>query len=590
MTIREIISNVKERFGAGLGIVILAALLVEASAVVQYLYTRRLLEEQLEKNAMLTLESQVELIRHTLNSAEATMKDHLWDVQSHLSQPDSMYAVTRRLIESNPNVVGGNLAFVPDYYKEKGRLFEPYAHKTGTGIEVVELTADGHDYTLHPAFQEALKTGRKIWSDPYLYDDGTGLANLTTYSYPLADRSGRTAAIGGLDIDLSWLADTLNSSRRFPSSFSFMLTESGAPVAGLDSEREDIDLIASLLGRNIDPKDSGESHIHTARFRDSSNGRKAYVHYMHMEEAPHWQIAMVNYDKEVFAPAAKMRRRSFIMNLLGLFILFYIINRFARNRRKLLDAQVEQARIGSELSIARRIQEEMLPKVYPPFPERSDIDIYGSVEPAKEVGGDLFDFFIRDGKLFFCIGDVSGKGVPAAMIMAMTHSLFRHVAESEDSPSRIMQALNEEACRNNDSNVFVTFFIGALDLRTGVLKFCNAGHDKPVIVTQSADYIKAESNMPIGVFEDFTFEGQECRLQSPALLFLYTDGLTEARNPSREQFAGARLLKVLGSCMDADAEAAVRTVGDSVRRFMDGCSQPDDLTLLAIRYKAQKTE
>ena len=152
----------------GIGIVILAVLLVEITSIVQYRYIRGLLGTELERRARVSLAQNVDLIRNTLMSAEATMQEHVWDLQSRLAEPDSMYAACRRLIQSNSRVVGGDIAFIPDYYPQKGRLFEPYAYKEGGTIVLEQLATDSHDYTLHPAFQETVNTGKANWSDPYL--------------------------------------------------------------------------------------------------------------------------------------------------------------------------------------------------------------------------------------------------------------------------------------------------------------------------------------------------------------------------------------------------------------------------------------
>ena len=369
---------IRKALVSGLGIIVLAALLLEIAAFSQYDYTRKILEEQLENNVAMTLESAADIIGNTLKSAEATMQEHVWDIQSHLSCPDSMFNVTRRLISSNPNIVGGNIAFVPGFYKEKGRLFEPYAYKHGSGIVVEQLAGDGHDYTQHPAYQEVASTGKDTWSDPYIYDGASGPVSLTTYTYPLYDSDGSLAALCGLDIDLTWLGDTLNARHYFPSSFSLMLTSAGESVAE-PSNKQNINQIVDLIREENASGSPAFKGIRTIRFRDSSNGKKAYIHYMPMDRDPHWQIANVSYNKEIYAPARKMRFRIFLMNVFGSLILLFIIGRFARNRRKLHFAEVEQARIGSELQIARNIQMQMLPKVFPPYPERDDIDIFGSV-------------------------------------------------------------------------------------------------------------------------------------------------------------------------------------------------------------------
>ena len=203
----------------------------------------------------------------------------------------------------------------------------------------------------------------------------------------------------------------------------------------------------------------------------------------------------------------------------------------------------EKAVIESELNIAHSIQMSMLPKTFPPYPERDDVDIYGQLTPAKAVGGDLFDFFIRDEKLYFCIGDVSGKGVPASMFMAVARSLFHNVSGHIMEPHIIAKALNESMCDGNDMNMFVTMFIGVLDLQTGHLTYCNAGHDSPLLIGQGVGVLPCESNLPIGLM-DWEFVPQETTIAPGTTIFLYTDGLNEAENLHHQQFGEEQILQL----------------------------------------------
>ena len=237
--------------------------------------------------------------------------------------------------------------------------------------------------------------------------------------------------------------------------------------------------------------------------------------------------------------------------------------------------------MGGELSVAKNIQREMLPKTFPP-------DIFGMVEPAREVGGDLFDFFFRDGKLFFCIGDVSGKGAPSAMLMSVIHSLFRLVAKRVESPALIIRELNEQICPGNDSNMFVTFFVGVLDMYRGKLHFCNAGHDKPFLLTSAVELLQAKANLPLGVFSKTEFEEQSIDMAPGDSIFLYTDGLTEARNVSRAAFGRSGVEEVLNNCARTPrmtARMLVDTMSDAVHGFAGSAPQSDDLTMLLIRYE-----
>ena len=246
-----------------------------------------------------------------------------------------------------------------------------------------------------------------------------------------------------------------------------------------------------------------------------------------------------------------------------------------------------KASIESELKVANGIQMSMLPKIFPPYPERDDIEICGQLTPAKAVGGDLFDFYIRDEKLFFCIGDVSGKGVPASLVMAVTRSLFRTVSAHESAPDRIITNMNESMSDMNDTNMFVTLFIGVLDLPTGRLRYSNAGHDAPLLVGTSLEQLHVDSNIPVGVMPGWKYTSQETTLSPHTTLFLYTDGLTEAEDSQHGQFGEVRVKQVARQVMENQRQAPDLFVADmtaAVHDFVGEAEQSDDLTLLAIQY------
>ena len=245
--------------------------------------------------------------------------------------------------------------------------------------------------------------------------------------------------------------------------------------------------------------------------------------------------------------------------------------------------QVNEAkgRIEGELKVARDIQLSMLPKAFTPSTDSKNLDIYGKQVSAKEVGGDLYDFFIRDGKLFFCIGDVSGKGVPAALVMAMTLSQFRNVSSYEDDLEKIIKSINKTTCDGNDSSMFVTFFVGILDLSSGMMNYCNAGHNKPFIVSDVITELPAKPDLPLGVSDEASYVVREYTMPKGATLFLYTDGLTEAMNENREQFGRERLIEELKS--DEDSKGLIEKMTQAVHQFVDEAAQSDDLTMLAIR-------
>ena len=244
-----------------------------------------------------------------------------------------------------------------------------------------------------------------------------------------------------------------------------------------------------------------------------------------------------------------------------------------------------KASIESELKVAHEIQMSMLPKAYPAFPDRHDIDIFGQLTPAKAVGGDLYDFFILDEKLFFCIGDVSGKGVPASLVMAVTRSLFRNIANHVAEPDKIAYTLNEAMSSNNDTNMFVTLFVGVLDLATGSLSYSNAGHNNPLLLANgTVTDIFCDANIPIGVMPGWTFTPQQIQLQTDNTVFLYTDGLNEAEDINHEQFGMDRVCQTALTA-DACPQPLIDAMAYSVRLFVGVAEQSDDLTMLAIQYK-----
>ena len=259
---------------------------------------------------------------------------------------------------------------------------------------------------------------------------------------------------------------------------------------------------------------------------------------------------------------------------------------------ELQETTAQKAAFESEMKVAHDIQMSMLPKTFPPYPERDDLDIFGSLTPAKGVGGDLFDFYIRDEQLFFCIGDVSGKGVPASLFMAVTRSLFRNISQHVAEPSEIVNALNMAQSEGNDTNMFVTLFVGVLDLTTGKLRYCNAGHDAPLLMGQEVKLLPCDSNLPIGVMADFSFEQQEITLERPTTLFLFTDGLNEAENIDHGQFGDERIEKIAESMVAAgqiEPTQVIRHMTDAVHTFVGTAEQSDDLTMLAIEYKKEGT-
>jgi len=251
----------------------------------------------------------------------------------------------------------------------------------------------------------------------------------------------------------------------------------------------------------------------------------------------------------------------------------------------------EKARMGTELDMAAKIQASMLPHIFPPYPEREEFDIYASMEPAKEVGGDFYDFFlIDDDHLAIVMADVSGKGVPASLFMMASKCILQSIAMLGKSAGVVLHRTNEALCSNNQMDMFVTVWLGILEISTGKLTTSNAGHEYPVIKKPGGRFemIKDPHSFVLGGFEDEFYEEFETVLEPGSKLFLYTDGLPEAMDGERNQYGLDRMVETLNKKPDADPKTLLGIVRKDVDAFVNGADQFDDLTMLCIEYKGPK--
>jgi len=249
---------------------------------------------------------------------------------------------------------------------------------------------------------------------------------------------------------------------------------------------------------------------------------------------------------------------------------------------------VTEAEIGDEsLRVASEIQRRMLPPGVVDLPATSPFTLRAHIQPARHVGGDLYDFFWTDSRLYFFIGDVTGKGVGAALIMAVTKTLFRAHAPINDDPAKVLSAANGRLFEETDPSMFVTAFCGFLDLATGRLLFSNAGHDRPLLMKpgQPSQPLESKTGIPLGVFPQFTYVVEEIVLKPGDTLFLYTDGITDATNRREQRYTLDRLRDLIDGSGTADPSAIVPMVHENVVRFAEGMPQVDDLTLLCVQYR-----
>ena len=573
---------------AGLLLVIVAVFTLEATFIIQYHYSQREIKKEASLRAASELKSAENKIMDVVNQAEAAVRNSIWVAEWCLETPDSLKRIPQRIVSENPVVVGSTMALVPGY-SEKYPCYAPYATRdleTGK-IKMLSLATEEYDYPSSEWFTKPIELDDSYWSEPY-FDENGGDILMTTFSMPVKDKNGKIAAVVTADISLEWLAELIERMKVYPNAFNMVVSRNGnIMVCTVESliMKATIDQIASesddyeTLDRVNKAMLAGQYGEMPVKYQGEIN----HVYFAPVERTG-WSLSIVLPEKDLYSGVRRMGVIVQLLQLLGLAMIIIILRVVARNRAKYQKINEQKERIENELHIAREIQMSMIPKTFPPFPERKDLDLAASIIPAKEVGGDLYDFFIRDEKLFFCIGDVSGKGIPASLVMAVTRSLFRAISAHEDSPAKIVTSMNNSMSESNERSMFVTFFCGVLDLSVGKLRYCNAGHNPPMILTDAIRVLPVEPNLPIGIMNGMDFIEQETPFLYDDALFLYTDGLSEAENAAQEQFGEDRIEKALhGRKRSADHLENIR---QQVSQFVGEAPQSDDLTMLFIHYLA----
>ena len=572
----------------GVLVLLTAAILMEVGSAVQYYFARNGIRNEVRQRAAFELQVKNLEIKQMLSRVETAAGNLHWVLEESIVNPDSVYPILRHIMEKNPDLTGCAIAFLPDYYPSKGYWYEPYVFRNNDTLENKQIGSADHNYLEAPWFTDGLVNPDGLWTEPYIDSDGSE-GMVCTYTLPLCDASGRTVAVFGADVSLDWLGDLFEQKADVQT---YLFSHAGRVMVCPDSTlvmritleetaRLHQDTMAAHLNEAVQGGKQGSTNV-------KYNGEKYYIHYSPVGGNTGWSMALFFPDKEIYKGLHRVSQLLLISMFLGLLLLAFIMWRTFRGIRKLGEVNAEKERIGSELKIARDIQQGMLPKTFPPYPDCDEVAMYGSLVPAKEVGGDLYDFQILNGHLPFCVGDVSGKGVPASLMMAVTRSLFRTVCGRTTEPEEIMNQMNAAMSEMNENSIFVTFFIGNLDLKTGILSYSNAAHCPPVLVNQTVSTLQMDSNIPLGVME-WDYTRQEIHVGLDSIIFLYTDGLTEAENTTHGQFGEARMLAELEKMADATPRNLIDHISEVIQVFESGTEQSDDLTMLAIRYtKASK--
>ncbi len=309
------------------------------------------------------------------------------------------------------------------------------------------------------------------------------------------------------------------------------------------------------------------------------------VIFMALMEAFHMSLALVIVQpfSTIYPIIESLSLPMILTNALGMGIFAFIIHNLIKER----ETKHTKELIESELSVAREIQMSIVPKIFPAFPERREFDIFALIEPAKEVGGDLYDFFLLDeDHLCFTIGDVSGKGVPASLFMAVTKTLIKAKAGIHMSPDQVLYEVNNELCKDNDSGMFVTEFLGILTITTGEMVFSNGGHNIPYLLKANGE-IEALPKIPgmaLAVMDDACYTSSRVTLCDGDSLIMYTDGVTEAMNPAGELLKDERLVDILRKFAGNTAKETAQHILAETRRFANGAVQSDDISIMVIKY------
>ena len=529
-------------------LVIIAAVTLEATALIQFYYSQKGIKEEANLRAESQLEATRMKIMDVIDQAEAAVRNSVWIAQWCLDYPDSMVLVCRRLVEDNPVVVGSTVALVPGY-KARRPLFAPYVYRNGEELQAISLATPEYDYPSKEWFTKPIELGEGYWSEPYV-DEGGGEMLMTTFSIPIKDTKGTVAAVLTADISLDWLKDLVGGMKVYPNAYCLLYSRGNNLMVGPPVTEE----------------------------TDTS---KVYIYRAPVERTG-WSMSTVIPEDDIYGNLRRMGTMVFLLQILGLLMIIFMLRSFFKGQARYNALDQKRQKIEGELRIATGIQMSMVPKTFPPFPERHDLDMAATIVPAKEVGGDLYDFFIRDEKLFFCVGDVSGKGVPAALVMAVTRTTFRNLSAQEDSPGRIVRTMNDNLSAMNESNMFVTFFCGVLDLANGHLRYCNAGHNPPMILTDAIRPLPVVPNLPLGIMGGMEFQEQETPFHYDDALFLYTDGLTEAEDSQHRLFGEDRMEQALHG--RKGAMDRLNSVKEKVAAFVGDAPQSDDLTMLFLHY------
>lgn len=612
-----------------------------------YIFSRRIIEDKIEQNAKNLARATVNQIDKILRPIERVPQNLAHLLEDVPCSGDNIMTLLGSVVEENPDIYGAAIAFEPFAYSPEIKNFAPYFFKAQHKIQFTDIP---YDYFYWDWYQIPKELRRPVWSEPY-FDEGAGEIVMATYSVPFYRKAGDKREFIGVvtaDISLTWLQKIVSSIKIGQTGYGFLLSKNGMFVTHPDAKmimNETIFSVAELrndsqmreLGRKMIRGETG-----FAPFRSIVTGKECWMIYAPLS-SNNWSLGVLFPQKELMTDITRLSRMVFFLGLGGFFFIMVVIIWIARSITRslralskvtqdiatgnldvelpkitsadevgrlagsieymktslkqyihdLTETTAAKERIEHELKIAHDIQMGILPKIFPPFPEKSEFDLYATLEPAKEVGGDLYDFFFMDDEhLCFAVGDVSDKGVPASLFMAVTKTLLKTKATKGLTSDKVLTRVNEDLALDNPSVMFVTLFLGIMNIRTGVMEYCNGGHNPPYVIRRNGELKQLETThgMALGVMEDFVYISKTLTLDKGDTLFMYTDGVTEAINKDTELFSEKGLEKELGTLKGKPLEDLISGVMDKVKTFSYGMPQTDDIAMMALRYYGTKPE
>ena len=631
-----------------LWVVFFAAIIFNVALGFLFYQSREAVRQEAISRATTILEKTSLRVEGILNRVEVASNMTKWLVQRHPNKADSMFVYSRGMLMNNPDFFNCSIAFEPYYFKDKGRYFSAYTKHVGDSLRTIQGGSDLYQYFFSDWYLMPQLLEKPCWTEPYMdLDVGTNTSEmLTSYCQTIKDKQGKVVGVINTSLSISWLSQTISAVKPYPNSYSIMIGRGGTYFVHPDTTKitrqtiftqtiEHPDTALTALGYAMQRGEEGMKHMNI-------DGKDSYVFYKPLGQTG-CSMAIVCPESDIFGGFDRLRNSVRAIVLVGLLLMLFlfirIITRELQPLRRLaheaetiasgqFDAELpdfqrideigqlshsfgnmqqslvkyidelknttaQKASIESDLRIASGIQMGMLPEKFPTREDRDDVQLFASLTPAKEVGGDLFDFYFRDEKLFFCIGDVSGKGVPASLFMAVTRSTFRTVSAHETMPDRIIMTMNKTIADMNKTHMFVTLFVGVLDLPTGRLHYCNAGHDAPLLVGAGVGELPCDANIPVGFMPSWKYTLQEAKIFTGTTILLFTDGLTEAMDSDKELFRMERVNEVASKALaqqQQEPRQLIAQMTEAVHEFVGDAEQSDDLTMMAIQYIKQQSD